>query len=46
MERGRELRQKVVFVMIDGLADVSIPRLGHKTPLQAASNPTMDAIAR
>lgn len=46
MKRHRERRQKVVFLMIDGLADVSIPRLGHKTPLQAAKNPMMDAIAR
>lgn len=46
MKRGRETRQKVVFVMIDGLADVSIPRLGHKSPLQAAKTPMMDTIAR
>lgn len=31
--------------MIDGLGDVSIPDLGHKTPLEYAHTPTMDAMA-
>lgn len=39
-------KQTVVFVLIDGLADVSLHELGHKTPLEAARTPAMDAIAR
>ncbi|GAB9470221.1 2,3-bisphosphoglycerate-independent phosphoglycerate mutase [Globisporangium polare] len=39
-------KQTVVFVLIDGLADVSLHELGLKTPLEAARTPAMDAIAR
>jgi 2,3-bisphosphoglycerate-independent phosphoglycerate mutase len=35
-----------VFVLIDGLGDVSLKELDNKTTLQAAKVPTMDAIAR
>ena len=46
MEHGdREVKKRVAFVLIDGLGDVSIPRLGYKTPLQAANIPNLDAIA-
>ena len=38
-------KKRVAFVLIDGLADVSLPRLGYKTPLQAAKLPNLDAIA-
>ncbi|KAJ0448709.1 putative phosphoglycerate mutase (2,3-diphosphoglycerate-independent) [Helianthus annuus] len=38
-------RKRVVFVLIDGLGDVSIPRFGYKTPLEAAKVPNLDAIA-
>jgi 2,3-diphosphopglycerate-independent phosphoglycerate mutase len=38
--------KKHVFVMIDGLGDVSIPQLSSVTPLQYAATPNMDAIAR
>lgn len=38
-------RENVVLVLIDGIGDVSVPALGHRTPLQAASTPFMDAIA-
>ncbi|RXH89757.1 hypothetical protein DVH24_032114 [Malus domestica] len=34
-----------IFVLIDGVGDVSIPRFGFKTPLQAAKVPNLDAIA-
>ncbi|CAM6097656.1 unnamed protein product [Calypogeia fissa] len=37
--------KRVVLVLVDGLADVSIPSLGFRTPVQAASTPNMDAIA-
>ena len=36
---------KVAFVLIDGVGDVSIPRLGFKTPLEASKTPILDAIA-
>lgn len=38
-------KTRVAFVLIDGLGDVSLPRLGFKTPLQAAKVPNLDAIA-
>uniref|UniRef100_A0AAV1V0S4 Metalloenzyme domain-containing protein n=1 Tax=Peronospora matthiolae TaxID=2874970 RepID=A0AAV1V0S4_9STRA len=38
-------KRSVVFVLIDGLADVSLLELGQKTPLEAAKTPAMDAIA-
>ncbi|XP_078443248.1 uncharacterized protein LOC144712799 [Wolffia australiana] len=38
-------RRRVVLVLIDGLGDVSLPRLGQRTPLQAARLPSLDAIA-
>lgn len=37
--------KRVAFVLIDGLGDVSIPRFGYKTPLEAAKVPNLDAIA-
>lgn len=39
-------KHKFLFVMIDGLADVNIPALGHRTPLQAANTPHFDKLAR
>lgn len=39
-------KRSVVFVLIDGLADVSLQELDKQTPLEAAHTPTMDAIAR
>eukprot|EP00742_Colponemidia_sp_Colp-10_P007098 GILJ01007621.1.p1 GENE.GILJ01007621.1~~GILJ01007621.1.p1 ORF type:complete len:464 (+),score=62.91 GILJ01007621.1:43-1392(+) len=36
---------RVVFVLIDGIADVAVPVLEYKTPLQAANIPAFDAIA-
>ncbi|KAF5735651.1 hypothetical protein HS088_TW15G01162 [Tripterygium wilfordii] len=38
-------KKRVAFVLIDGLGDVSLPRLNYKTPLQAANVPYLDAIA-
>jgi 2,3-bisphosphoglycerate-independent phosphoglycerate mutase len=37
--------RKIIFVMIDGIADVAIPTYHHKTPLQHAHTPRMDALA-
>lgn len=45
MSRPQQPRRRVAFVLIDGLGDVSLPRLGFKTPLQAAKVPNLDAIA-
>ncbi|KAK3217885.1 hypothetical protein Dsin_011855 [Dipteronia sinensis] len=38
-------KKRVAFVLIDGLGDVSLPKLGFKTPLQAANVPNLDSIA-
>jgi 2,3-diphosphopglycerate-independent phosphoglycerate mutase len=40
-----KVKKRVAFVLIDGLGDVTIPKLGYKTPLQAANIPNLDAIA-
>jgi 2,3-bisphosphoglycerate-independent phosphoglycerate mutase len=37
---------KYVVVLPDGVADVPIPSLGNKTPLEVAKHPNMDWIAR
>ena len=37
---------KYVVVLPDGVADVPIPELGNKTPLEVATHPHMDWIAR
>ena len=37
--------KKVVFILIDGLADLGIPKLNSKTPLKYAKTPNMDKIA-
>uniref|UniRef100_K3WQF7 Metalloenzyme domain-containing protein n=1 Tax=Globisporangium ultimum (strain ATCC 200006 / CBS 805.95 / DAOM BR144) TaxID=431595 RepID=K3WQF7_GLOUD len=39
-------KRSVVFVLIDGLADVSLHELQERTTLEAARTPAMDAIAR
>ena len=36
---------RVAFVLIDGIADVALPSLGHRTILQAARVPYLDAVA-
>ncbi|KAK7273215.1 hypothetical protein RIF29_14264 [Crotalaria pallida] len=38
-------KKRVAFVLVDGLGDVSLPRFGYETPLQAAKLPNLDAIA-
>lgn len=37
---------KYLIILGDGMADEPIPALGNKTPLQAASTPTMDLLAK
>lgn len=38
-------RKKLVFILIDGVGDVTIPAFHERTPLEVAHVPTMDAIA-
>lgn len=38
-------REKLAFVLIDGVGDVTVPALGFRTPLEVANIPTLDAIA-
>lgn len=38
-------RERIAFVLIDGLADIHIPDLASLTPLEAADTPTMDAVS-
>ncbi|KAK9107153.1 hypothetical protein Syun_023164 [Stephania yunnanensis] len=38
-------RQRVAFVLIDGLGDVSLPKFGYRSPMQTAGIPNLDAIA-
>ncbi|KAK9845885.1 hypothetical protein WJX81_005130 [Elliptochloris bilobata] len=36
---------RIAFLLIDGIGDVSVPRLRNRTPLQVADTPTLDAVA-
>ncbi|KXZ52807.1 hypothetical protein GPECTOR_8g193 [Gonium pectorale] len=36
---------RVLFLLVDGIGDVSIPELGDRTPLEVAHVPHLDAIA-
>lgn len=38
-------REKVLFLLVDGIGDVSIPAFGDRTPLEVAHTPALDAIA-
>ncbi|XP_042504965.1 probable 2,3-bisphosphoglycerate-independent phosphoglycerate mutase [Macadamia integrifolia] len=38
-------KRRVAFILIDGLGDVSLPKFGHRTPLQVSQIPNLDAIA-
>lgn len=37
---------KIIFIVIDGLADGPIPELENKTPLEAAQTPNLDYLAK
>lgn len=37
---------KILFIVIDGLADKPIKELGNKTPLEAANTPNLDFLAK
>ncbi|KAK2970786.1 hypothetical protein RJ640_012114 [Escallonia rubra] len=45
MVTSEQPKRRVAFVLIDGLGDVSLPKLGYKTPLQVAKLPNLNAIA-
>ncbi|CAN0916278.1 2,3-bisphosphoglycerate-independent phosphoglycerate mutase 1 [Linum grandiflorum] len=45
MGSPQQPKRRVAFVLIDGIGDVSLPRLGYKTPLEAAYVPNLDSIA-
>lgn len=45
MGKSEHPKKRVAFVLIDGLGDVSLPRFGYQTPMQAAKIPNLDAIA-
>ena len=40
-----QVGRQLLWVLIDGLGDTSIPSLGHRSPLEAAATPTLDALA-
>jgi 2,3-bisphosphoglycerate-independent phosphoglycerate mutase len=37
---------KLTYVVIDGMGDLPVEELGHKTPLEAAETPNMDHLAK
>ncbi len=43
--KGKPMPSKCVLILLDGLGDRAFARLGHKTPLQVASTPTLDLLA-
>lgn len=43
---GSDLKGKAVVFLGDGMADLPIPELGGKTPLEAVETPCMDRIAQ
>ncbi|CAH9080590.1 unnamed protein product [Cuscuta epithymum] len=45
MGGSEQPKKRVAFVLIDGLGDVSLPRFGYQTPLEAAKIPNLDTIA-
>ncbi len=41
-----EKRKKIIFIVLDGLGDDEIPDFGGKTPLDYASTPNLDRMAK
>ena len=39
-------KRKAVFIVMDGVGDRPVPKLGGKTPLQAAKTPVLDRLAK
>ncbi len=40
------MSRKILYVILDGLGDRPIASLGGRTPLDAASTPNLDRLAR
>jgi 2,3-bisphosphoglycerate-independent phosphoglycerate mutase len=40
------VEMKYIVILGDGMADIPMPELGNKTPLQCAKKPNMDSLAR
>jgi 2,3-bisphosphoglycerate-independent phosphoglycerate mutase len=38
------MRGRLVFLLVDGMGDVSLPQLHNMTPLQVADTPIFDAV--
>jgi 2,3-bisphosphoglycerate-independent phosphoglycerate mutase len=38
--------RKILLVIFDGLADLPVPELGNRTPLEVANTPNLDALAK
>jgi 2,3-bisphosphoglycerate-independent phosphoglycerate mutase len=38
-------QQKLLLLLIDGIGDVAVGKLGEKTPLQVAKTPWLDQLA-
>ena len=46
MNIKNRISSKIVYVLLDGVADLPDPRLGGLTPLSAARTPNMDSLAK
>ena len=42
---GGEPPARILLLVVDGIGDVTVPQLRHRTPLQAAATPWLDAVA-
>ena len=45
MEKPKNKKVKIVFFLLDGIADNQNPALGFKTPLQYANIPIIHSLA-
>lgn len=40
------MQKKLIFIILDGVADLPVKKLGGRTPLEAAKTPALDRIAK
>ncbi|MCL2095771.1 MAG: cofactor-independent phosphoglycerate mutase [Oscillospiraceae bacterium] len=45
MLNNKQKKQKIAVIIPDGMADLKIPELNNKTPMQSANKPCMDFLA-